>query len=306
MPFLMGEVAYHPEDPNLFYCWQNCDQPGQESLGSFWLDHRNGEFNHNPAHMKFYGWAGISWQGAQYEAVSLMIGEFSLAFIYKTQDGQISPLLDVADLSELIEPGSRIRLEPYILNDVEMTGWNDINADGLPEILFWAGHGGSGPCHPVMMVQIQRDGNLSQIPLPECTIAVHDVDHDGNAEAITLHPYSATLPACGNAARCDIRKIYVWDGSRYVEADHQKFAHYYLEALFEVVDDVSFSNLYRLEEIIYVYRLIERPEEGLHVFDAYTNPACYDESARAELLRLRKAYDLPSDHRACAIVRQIK
>ena len=69
------------------------------------------------------------------------------------------------------------------------------------------------------------------------------------------------------------------------------------------MDDVSFSDLYRLEEIVYVYQLIERPEEGLHVFDAYTNPACHHESAKAELLRLREAYDLPSDHRACAIVR---
>jgi len=306
LPFTFGDIALS-NAPHLFYCQKQCE-PGRERVGYLWLD-EDGNLQHTEPFLQFAGWATLVQGDVVYHAVAFHDGSFPFAYIYGDAGGSVTTSLKIADLLKNPGPPVRFELSQYQLAGKPATDWNDINGDGAPEIIIVAQQPGTNVCaSEFLIVQIQPDGSLSQIDTPACVQGATDVDMDGIVELLVGVQRLSNVLDCSGARSCWSTDIYQWDGAAYVPADYAQFADYYLDRTLATAAKIlnkpgpldRYADGYRLEEIMLTHHLLGRDNEGLAIFDRYTNPVCHKNGQdKVSLLQeLRRVYNLPPESNA--------
>ncbi|MFZ5916678.1 MAG: hypothetical protein ACOYZ7_07085 [Chloroflexota bacterium] len=199
----------------------------------------------------------------------------------------------------------RFLLDSYGPQGPRTLGWLDMNADGLMELPYIVDQGGNcWGCSQMQVLQLQADDSVvsltdavpEQDRLGESLVlgTVMDMDGDGVEEWLV---YDVSFEfAFGLCHACSpiAHRVYAWDGTVYREASTQ-FPDYYqgqidnltaeVEAMRQSQEPWSGYELGPMVSLLLTYQNAGRGEEGLALFEEYSEPAQYGDRLTEEQLQ---------------------
>jgi hypothetical protein len=244
----------------------------------------------------------LSQDGATYRASIYTHMEWytnpNYLLIAKTQGEQTTIIY------ELQEEG-RMMFVAYTPQESVDLDWVDMNADGLMELPYQVGQGGNcWTCTQMQVLQLRPDDSVvnltKSVPAEDkfgeffALSAVMDVDNDGVQERLVVDArFELAFNLCHACSPGGFR-VYAWDGETYRNASAQ-FPDYYqeqiddlttqIEAMMQSGEPWSGYEVGPMVSLLLAYENAGRSEEGLAVFERYSDPTLYTERATEEQLQ---------------------
>ena len=213
----------------------------------------------------------------------------------------------------------RIKFVTYGAQGEKALDWVDMNADGLMELPFHEDQGGNcWTCAQLRVLQLRAGGDVVDLTAavpPEDELGesfvildLIDADADGVQEWLVLDArFEFAFDLCHACSPAAFR-LYAWDGEVYRNASAQ-FPDYYqpqIDNLTARVQEMAQSDdpwtgdeLGSIVSLLLAYENAGRREEGLAVFEQYTDPALYagraSEEQLASLQEAREFFFSPAD-----------
>lgn len=225
--------------------------------------------------------------------------------VARVEDGQSTVVYQM-------EETRRFLLSSYGPEGPRTLGWLDMNADGLMEFPYIVDQGGNcWACAQMQVLQLQADESVVNLTdtvpeedrLGEFLVlgTTMDVDGDGVQEWLV---YDVSFEfAFGLCHACSpiAHRVYAWDGAVYRNAS-ARFTDYYqsqiddltaeVEAMRQSQEPWSGYELGPMVSLLLTYQNAGRGEEGLALFEEYSDPAQYSDRLTEEQLQsLNEARD---------------
>jgi hypothetical protein len=183
-----------------------------------------------------------------------------------------------------------------------------MNADGLMELPYRVDQGGNcWTCSQMQVLQLHTDDslvNLTELVPVEDELGesfvlgtVMDVDYDGVQEWLVFDArFEFAFNLC-HACSPTAHRVYAWDGETYRNASAQ-FSDYYQEQIDNLTAQVEAMaqsdepwagyEVGPMVSLLLAYENAGRGEEGLAIFEQYSDPAQYEGRVTEEQLQSLK------------------
>ena len=229
----------------------------------------------------------------------------SYLLISKSQGGRTTLIYNLREERQ-------VSLFAYTPQGEQRLDWVDMNGDGLMELPYRVYQGGNcWTCLQMQVLQVRADDsviNLTESAPSEDRLgdkfalgSLTDVDNDGLLEWVVGDArFEFAFDLCHACSPSAVR-LYAWDGETYRNASAQ-FPGYYQERIDELtaqVEQMAQSDepwtgyeLGPMISLLLAYENAGQREEGLALFEQYSDPELYAERASEEQLQsLREARD---------------
>lgn len=211
-----------------------------------------------------------------------------------------------------LQEARRFLLYTYSSEGQTTLDWVDMNADGLMELPFIVDQGGNcWTCSQMQVLQLRADDSVvsltdsvpSEDELGESFVALglNDADGDGVQEWLVLDArFEFAFDLCHACSPAGFR-LYAWDGEVYHNASAQ-FPEFYAQRIADLsaqVEEMRQSDepwtgteLGNMVSLLLAYENAGRGEEGLALFDEYSEPTQYEgRLSEEQLTSLQEARD---------------